>query len=297
MELHDLVGPIDTLSSNWPDQPQVYQHTPDTFRDLLTLHEIDELIDSNCLAARNVVLLRKEDGGVVESHEYTDGDMPRPGTVREHLDRGGSISLRLLHTLYPRLAILKNNVQGATLCRAHVNAYLTPGRQQGLRYHYDPYVTLIVQLHGRKTWPLHKPMVERPTEEHENFRLRGWTDEEHKFLATTPPAQSVTLEPGNVFWLPRGWIHAPYAVSEEPSLHITVALKERTLSWLVEHLAEIIVRHARADFDARQVLAPADLLADPNEALEWTRKYMIGALIGLDLEATMASALNKARTT
>ncbi|KQX52809.1 hypothetical protein ASE09_06015 [Streptomyces sp. Root66D1] len=51
----------------------------------------------------------------------------------------------------------------------HVNAYLTPPGAQGLKYHYDPYVTLIVQLAGRKAWPLHPPFVENPTTEYGNF--------------------------------------------------------------------------------------------------------------------------------
>ncbi|MFJ1700426.1 JmjC domain-containing protein [Streptomyces sp. NPDC088252] len=293
MQLHDLVGSLDSIRTSWPDQPQVFPHDPVAFRDLLTMKEVDELIDTGCIAARNIVLLR--DGAVVEPYEYTDGDMPNPGAVRAHLDEGGSISLRLLHTLYPNLAHLKDDIQNETGCRAHVNAYLTPGDRQGLRYHYDPYVTLIVQLHGRKVWHLHPPIVERPTEEHDNFRLRGWTDEEYRYLSTTSP-RDVVLEPGDVFWLPRGWVHSPETKGAVPSLHLTFALKERTHAWLVEHLVEILIRHVRADFDAREVITPADLF-DGTDALEWARKVAIGALAAVDGEAAINSARHKARTT
>ncbi|MFD4858398.1 JmjC domain-containing protein [Streptomyces atratus] len=297
MQMHDLVGPLDTIRKSWPTQPQVYSHDPAAFRDLLTMEEVDDIIDSGCIAARNVVVLR--DGAVVEPYEYTDstGDMPRSGAIRTHLDGGGSISLRLLHTLYPTLAHLKDDIQNETGCRAHVNAYLTPGEQQGLRYHYDPYVTLIVQLHGRKIWHLHPPFVERPTEEHDNFRLRSFSDDEYRYLANTPPARSVTLTPGDVFWLPRGWVHSPVTTGADASLHLTFALKERTRAWLVEHLADILVRHARADFDAREVISPADLFDNAGDVLQWARQYMIGAAMALDADAAIASARDKARTT
>ncbi|THA72481.1 cupin [Streptomyces sp. A0642] len=295
MKLDNLVGPINGILEDWPDRPQTYRHNPADLRELLTMETVDELIDSGCIANRNVVLLR--DGGVVEAFEYSsDGSMPRKGSIRAHLDQGGSISLRELHTLYPALAHLKDEIQGQTGCRTHVNAYLTPGNQQGLRYHYDPYVTLIVQLHGRKTWHLHPPMVASPTEEHDNYRLRGWTDEERRFLATTPP-RDVVLEPGDVFWLPRGWVHSVETAGDVPSLHLTFALKERTQAWLIEHITGIIVEHAHADLDARQTIPPVDLLGDSTKVMRWARQYLIGAVMAVNSEATIESARTKARTT
>ncbi|MER8044362.1 cupin domain-containing protein [Streptomyces sp. NPDC094032] len=115
-------------------------------------------------------------------------------------------------------SVLRREIQGETGCLVHVNAYLTPPGAQGLKYHYDPYVTLIVQLSGRKAWPLHPPFVENPMTEHGNFLERGFTREERHHLAHTAPVRTFTLEPGDVFWLPRGFVHSPYAVGHEPSL-------------------------------------------------------------------------------
>jgi ribosomal protein L16 Arg81 hydroxylase len=291
--LRDLVDDIDVIREHWPEEPKVYHHDPSLFRDLLTMGEVDALIDTDCIAARNIVLLR--DGAVVEPHEYSDGDMPYEGAVRRHLAEGQSISLRLLHTLRPDLARFREHIRQETGCRTHVNAYLTPGHQQGLRYHYDPYITLIVQLHGRKVWHLHPPIVPRATEEYGNFLPRRWTDEERQFLHATQP-NDIVLEPGDVFFLPRSWVHALETTSDEPSLHLTFALKQRTRAWYVEHLLDVLVRHVRADFDAREVVSAADLF-DSTTSLEWARKYAIGALLAIDPEAAATSARVKARTT
>lgn len=46
--------------------------------------------------------------------------------------------------------------------RVRTNTYLTPAGGQGLTYHYDPYLTLIDQLHGRKAWPMHAACIDSP---------------------------------------------------------------------------------------------------------------------------------------
>ncbi|MFJ3904235.1 JmjC domain-containing protein [Streptomyces sp. NPDC090025] len=198
---------------------------------------------------------------------------------RAHLDDGGTVSVRQLQTIKPSLSVLRREIQRETGCLAHVNAYLTPTGAQGLKYHYDPYVTLIVQLSGRKTWPLHPPFVEHPTLEHGNFLERGFTPEERRRLAHTPPARSFTLRPGDVFWLPRGYVHSPYTVGDEPSLHLTFALKERTFHWLASEMTREILSQALADPALRAAIPPDALLRAPEDAVRWTREYLIGALL------------------
>lgn len=299
MPMSDLVDNPAEIQANWPTKPVLFHRDPANFHHLLTLTEVDELIDTGCVAARNTVLIRE--GKVLERYEYADTAalMPRPGVIRTHISNGGSLSLRSLETMKPAVARLQREIQAETAYMAHVNAYLTPGNQQGLRYHYDPYVTLIVQLNGHKTWPLHPPVVENPVEEYGNFRLRGWTDEDLHHLATTPPAESITLSPGDVFWLPRGWAHAPYTHGEETSLHLTFAFKQRTLHWAAEEIARIALGHALTDPAARAEIPPSDLLDGPAQAVKWAREYLIGAMIALNTDETAATlrsvALDEAR--
>ncbi|WP_415949968.1 JmjC domain-containing protein [Streptomyces sp. KLOTTS4A1] len=285
-----LDNPAKTLTP-WPRQPLFFPHAPDAFENLLTLNEALDLIDHECLAARNVVLVK--DGKVLERHTYIDGEMPRPGALRAHLDDGGTVSLRQLQRVKPSLARLQREIQQETGCLVHVNAYLTPPGAQGLKYHYDPYVTLIVQLAGRKTWPLHEPLVENPVTEYGNFLGRGFTDAERRFLANTPPSQSFTLTPGDVFWLPRGFIHSPYAEGDEPSLHLTFALKERTYHWLAEQVVREVLDQALVDPAMREAIPPGELRGKPWAAVEHVREYLIGALLLTDPE----EMADRARTT
>ncbi|MFD4374737.1 JmjC domain-containing protein [Streptomyces sp. NPDC058486] len=280
MPLADLVDHVPEILTEWPTRPTLFHRDPSALASLLSLGEVDALVDAECLPARNVVLL--SEGKVLERSTYIDGEMPRPGAVRAHLDGGGTLSVRQLQTVKPSLSVLRREIQAETGCAVHVNAYLTPAGAQGLKYHYDPYVTLIVQLSGRKAWPLHAPLVKNPMTEYGNFLERGFTPAERHFLAHTAPERTVTLAPGDVFWLPRGYVHSPYTVGDEPSLHLTFALKERTFHWLASEMTSEVLAQALVDPALRAEIPPADLLSAPGDAIRWTREYLVGALLLLE---------------
>jgi ribosomal protein L16 Arg81 hydroxylase len=291
VSLSKLIDHPGEVHARWPREPQRYYRHPETFEDLLTLADVDDLVDHECLPMRNVVLLK--DGVIAEAYTYADGDMPRRGAVRAHLNDGGSISLRQLERMRPAIAALHRALHQETGYRVHANAYLTPPGAQGLKYHFDPYVTLILQLAGQKTWPVHKPFVQNPVQEHGSFHLTGYTPEQLTYLANTPPDDEFSLSPGDVLWLPRGYSHSPYTVGDESSLHLTIAFKERTHHWVAERVAEEVLAQALVDPEMREEVPPLGVTGDPSEAVATARQYLIGALLQLDPEM-MAKRLQEA---
>ncbi|GLW05563.1 hypothetical protein Misp01_06930 [Microtetraspora sp. NBRC 13810] len=292
--LKSLIDNPDEVTKAWPQQPRLYQRTPASFQHLLTLKEVEQFVDAECLALRNVVLLK--DSVISDPCRYTDEDlpgMPRRGAIRAHLDNGGTISLRGLERFKPSIAELHAALTQETGYRVHANAYLTPAGAQGIKYHYDPYLTLIVQLHGRKAWPVHAPCVDNPVREHGSFHLIGFTPEQRHYLEHTPPEQTFILEPGQVLWLPRGWMHSPYTVGEEPSLHLTIAFKERTPHWAAQQVIAEVLTLALQDPQMRATLPPAAIVGDSRTAVAEAREYLIGSLVTMDIEE-MADLLRTA---
>jgi hypothetical protein len=283
--LSTLIDNADEVKAAWPRHPRLYHRDPVTFSHLLTLPEVERLVDAECLAMRNVVMVK--DSVITDPCRYGDDDlpgMPRRGAVRGHLDNGGTISLRGLERLKPAIADLHAGLTHETGYRVHMNAYLTPPGEQGIKYHYDPYLTLIVQLHGRKAWPVHSPCIENPVREYGSYHIVGFTPQQRHFLAHTPPEQVFTLEPGDVFWLPRGWMHSPHAVGDDPSLHLTVAFKERTPQWAAQQVITEILALALKDPQMRETLPPDAIVGESRVAVTEARDYLVGSLMTMDID-------------
>ncbi|MEU8545383.1 cupin, partial [Streptomyces sp. NPDC048717] len=87
--------------------------------------------------------------------------------------------------------------------------------------------------------------------------------------------------------------HSPYTEGDETSLHLTFALKERTFHWLAEEMTRDLLARALADPALRAEIPPARLLGTPEEAVRWTREYLVGALI-LEEPARMAELARRA---
>ncbi|MGW3294503.1 JmjC domain-containing protein [Streptomyces xiamenensis] len=291
MALAALVDDAEQYLGAWPTTPHLCHRSPAAFHSLLTREEVDDLIDHDCLALRNVVLLKEN--RPVETHRYTDGDAPRRGALRRHLNEGGTLSLRRLERLKPSLAVLHRELVEETGYAVHINAYCTPAGAQGLKYHYDPYLTLIVQLSGSKAWPIHRPFVANPVRGHLSFHQVGFTAQQRHYLEHAAPEETYTLRPGDVLWLPRGYVHSPYTVGEEPSLHLTIAFKERTWHWVAGQLTEAVLERALHDPAMRGAVAPRDITTDPVRAVKEMRAYLVGALLTLD-QGAMAGLIREA---
>jgi hypothetical protein len=90
-------------------------------------------------------------------------------------------------------------------------AYLTPPKSQGIAPHHDDVEVFVLQTQGSKSWQLFTPQRELS----------------HKYEKTPPgtlgkPMLEVTLEQGDLLYIPRGVIHQARATAEF-STHLTVS--------------------------------------------------------------------------
>ncbi|BBN10297.1 protein MpCupin77 [Marchantia polymorpha subsp. ruderalis] len=83
-----------------------------------------------------------------------------------------------------------------------VNLYVTPPNAQGLAVHFDDHCVLVCQLHGKKSWKIFPPAKILP-------RLYASRSLDEEALNSCP-ANAVTLEEGNVLYIPRGFPHKAF---------------------------------------------------------------------------------------
>jgi lysine-specific demethylase/histidyl-hydroxylase NO66 len=118
-------------------------------------------------------------------------------------------------------------------CMIGANAYLTPGRNsQGFAPHYDDIEAFILQLEGYKHWRVYPPF--NKLESLPRVSSRDYTDKE---MEDVEPVLDVVLGPGDVLYMPRGWIHQAHTPStsvanekDGHSLHLTISAMQ-TWAW------------------------------------------------------------------
>ncbi|KAH8057922.1 histone demethylase [Aureococcus anophagefferens] len=133
------------------------------------------------------------------------------------------------------------------------NSYLTPGgAAQGFAAHWDDVDVFVLQTEGSKTWQIFAPDADDlklPRVSSQDF-----DDEALDALYGTLRAE-VTLDPGDVLYLPRGFVHRA-ATGAAPSLHVTLSA-HRANAWidLLERLLPKALESAqRGDCGLRKAL-------------------------------------------
>jgi len=156
-------------------------------------------------------------GGRSEAHPPAGGYSA--AWVSEQLKAGYTVQLFRPQVYCDRLWTLLAALEcrfGA-LCGASV--YLTPAGSQGLAPHHDDVEVFILQTEGRKTWAVYAPepgneLPHRPSGDLPRSRLG------RRVLRAT-------LRPGDLLYLPRGFVHEAACSDKHRSTHITVSTYQR----------------------------------------------------------------------
>ena len=118
------------------------------------------------------------------------------------------------------------------------NVYLTPPNSQGFAPHYDDIEAFVLQLEGAKHWKVYAPRT--PQEHLPRVSSGNFTQDE-----IGEPILEVTLEPGDMLYFPRGFIHQAETVKGKHSLHITVSMYQKTsYADLLEALVPVALQKA-----------------------------------------------------
>jgi hypothetical protein len=104
---------------------------------------------------------------------------------------------------------------------AYANAYLTPPGLQAVPAHADDRDVLVVQVYGEKTWKVYQPIPVPYPYPNEQVGKAGIPVPQRVFEKVLVER---TLRPGDVLYMPRGYVHEARAIENAPSFHITVAL-------------------------------------------------------------------------
>ncbi|WP_433528661.1 cupin domain-containing protein [Micromonospora sp. CA-263727] len=289
------VEPAKFAAAHWGQTPLLSRAAelanPAGFTDLLSPADADELLSRRGL--RTPFLRVARDGQVLPAARYTGGggagaeigDQVLDEKVLELYAGGATLVLQGLHRNWPALIDFTRDLSRAVGQPLQVNAYLTPPGSQGFATHYDTHDVFVLQVDGRKHWRVHPPVLPDPLER------QPWGGRADEVAATAEgqPALDVVLEPGDVLYLPRGWLHSAQA-QDSSSLHLTVGVRALTRYALVEELLAL----AAEDRRLRATLPFGTDLADP-EAVEPELTETVEALRDWLLRADPAAVAARLR--
>ncbi|MFD3819112.1 cupin domain-containing protein [Streptomyces rubiginosohelvolus] len=214
------------------------------FSDVFSPSAVDELISRRGL--RTPFLRVAKDGATLPSSSFT-APAGVGATVADQLDDtalwrafadGATLVLQALHRTWEPVAELVSGLSAELGHPVQANAYVTPPQNRGFDAHYDVHDVFVLQIEGAKRWVIHEPVLPDP------LRDQPWTDHRAAVAdraAHGTPRLDTMLRPGDVLYLPRGWLHSAQAQGEV-SIHLTLGVH----AWTRYALAEYLTRAALA---------------------------------------------------
>ncbi|MEU8788247.1 cupin domain-containing protein [Streptomyces sp. NPDC048643] len=265
----------------WGRTPLLTREASD-FRDLFSAAAVDELVSRRGL--RTPFLRVAKDGATLPESSFTS-PAGVGATVADQLDdtalwrafaEGATLVLQALHRTWEPIADLASTLSEELGHPVQANAYVTPPQSCGFDAHYDVHDVFILQVEGSKRWIIHEPVVPDP------LRNEPWTD--HRKAVADAAAENkahldTVLNPGDVLYLPRGWLHSAQARGDV-SIHVTLGVHIWTRHALAEQLTRAALAALRDDATARRSLP---LGADQLDAeLDLIRTRLLAAVAEAD---------------
>jgi hypothetical protein len=118
-----------------------------------------------------------------------------------------------------------------------MNVFVTPPGSQAVNTHFDYDDVFVFQMSGEKSWKVWDPPIVSP------LPHQAWTkfpdQQRAEILDSLDEPRELTLRPGDVLYLPRGFLHGAEAV-DHTSVHLTAAMAPITKADMLHQLVEVL---------------------------------------------------------
>lgn len=248
----------DFFASVWGKSFAHFKGTPGRFKSLMSWSKLNEILRQHRLDYPRLRLMR--DGETIPSSSFirrtqsarVQGTIPRlrPLAFTKHLREGATLVLDAVSEVYPPIEELAQELELILRERIQVNMYAGWHTSRGFDLHWDDHDVFILQVTGRKRW-----------------RIYGETKKYPLTMGSAPKPEDVDnplwegyMEDGDVLYIPRGWWHVAFPLSE-PTLHLTVGIHNRTGSDLLRWLTKTLEEHEIFRQDLPRYASDAELRA------------------------------------
>ncbi|MGW6703901.1 cupin domain-containing protein [Streptomyces sp. NPDC054956] len=234
----DLVGDEQVFFTEYFNKKPMLRKSavPGDPRDILSHRKLDQLVNLEVVRPPYIKVNLKGNG--VPEQGYTRNvvvqgqtitDVVDPEKIYELFRAGATVTWCSLNQIVPELRDFTRVISERMAVRTDSVAFLTPTGKKGYPPHHDPVDLFIVQLEGTKHWKLWNPPAER-LGDNAQYTLEGLGE----------PEIEVSLQPGDVLYLPYGTPHAA-AAEGKASLHLSVMMRPRMWKDLLRQTVEELI--------------------------------------------------------
>ena len=224
------------LVSKWGKSYLHARGWPGKFARLLPWGELNEILMRHRLDYPRLRLM--QDGKSLPTSAYlrhtSSGSSRKVSVPRlrhieltNHLRDGATLVLDAVDELCPPVRELAEALELVFHERVQVNCYAGWRTQRGFDLHWDDHDVFILQVTGRKRWSVYGMTTPHPLTRDDKTIVKPASDN---------PMWTETLEDGDLLYIPRGWWHVALPLNE-PTLHLTVGIHNRTGTDLLQWLA------------------------------------------------------------
>lgn len=219
----DTITPEQFVRQYWEREPFVLANDGHRYKSIFTPSDFEYLVNYTLKPQDLVVNL---DNKLVPTEQLTTAgkrcnDIINKRFIQKLFKQRSTLIAKFVHNYSRGLHQLCSEIEAVTHQPCQANLYFTTEGYQAFPEHYDNHCVIIMQIDGRKTWHVREPAHTLP--------ITRKTSKDMLNLPDTKQLISVVLQPGDLLYVPRGFIHEVYT-EDSHSLHISLGIN--TISWI-----------------------------------------------------------------
>ena len=165
------------------------------------------------------------------------------------------------------------------LPHVYANVYITPPDAQTVPAHADDRDVFVVQVQGQKHWTVSARDGHHPLP-YPHQQVGKAPDRPVPPAVLDCTVLQVVLRPGDVLYIPRGYVHAAHCTNNHPSVHVTLAIPTHdwTMAGMVSELTQTVLMEASHQNQQQQQLVSnteTDMSTSHDELLEFQKSLSI----------------------
>ena len=170
------------------------------------------------------VLWASKNSQTVDNKFFLDDTVEGMSLVEKLLcihDDGFTVYIKSIEKFFPEVRKIVADLETELYpMKVQFNLFMTPGGNVGLNPHFDCHDVLVWQLSGEKEWSFWKAHTQAMTD---HTPSASDVKKTASIISSQQPIVSKKISANEIFYMPRGVIHAPKAISY--SSHISIWLQ------------------------------------------------------------------------